>query len=220
MRARAVLALLVASVALSACDALLTEPSPALPEVSVSFAIEGSNSAGVSQAFDKVDRVYLVFVRADSAQRDTTIRISPQNGVARVRLVLPTNERINALGVFAQLRAGQAPLFQGERIIRVEIGTPTSAEIPLSAVPFALRADRSSVSLPMVGDTTRLGTTLYFASGDTLASGVGTWTSQNPEVVFVTTAGLAVGRAVGQTQLIVSFQDLADTVSARVVSGR
>lgn len=212
--------LILAAVAASGCDALLTEPAPALPEVEVSFAIEGAATDGIAQAFDKVNRVYLLFVRPDSAKRDTIIRVTPREGVAKVRLVLETNERVHALGVYAQLLAGQAPLFEGQRVIRVQIGTPTSAEIQLSAIPSSLRADRPSLSLPMVGDTTRISATLRFASGDTLAAGVGTWTSQNPDIVFVTGGGLAVGRAVGVTQLIVRFQELADTVQARVVSGR
>ena len=40
------------------------------PGVSVSFALEGASTAGVTAAFAKVDRVYLLFVRPDSAQRD------------------------------------------------------------------------------------------------------------------------------------------------------
>ena len=87
-------------------------------------------------------------------------------------------------------------------------------------VPFALRADRNNLVLPQVGDTARLNTSLLFASGDTIATGVGRWSSLDPEIVFVTNAGLAVGRGVGMTHLVTEHQGLADTVQARVVSGR
>ncbi len=211
--------ILLSALLLSACDALLTEPAPAAPEVSVAFSVLGAQDAGIQSAFQKVDRAHLVFVRPDSARRDTIVRLSPRDGSARARLVLESKERVSALGVFAELRAGQAPLFEGSRVIRVEIGAPTSAEISLAPVPFALRADRQLLTLQL-GDTTRLSTTLYFASGDTLAVDVGTWTSLDPQVVFVTERGLAGGRSLGETHLLVRYEDLADTVTARVVGGR
>ena len=61
----------------SACEALLTDPAPATPDVDVSFTLEGEAAGGMAEAFDRVDRVYLVFTRADSAQRDTVIWSEP-----------------------------------------------------------------------------------------------------------------------------------------------
>lgn len=220
MRAPACGLLLALALASTGCDALLTAPAPAVSEIAVSFLVDGPAERGVTRAFDKVDRVYLLFVRPDSAQRDTILRLTPSDGVARVRLVLHSDERVQALGIFAQLRSGQASLFQGQRVIRVESGTPTSTEITLSAIAAALRADRRLVSLATVGDTTRLSATAHFATGDTLATGVGTWVSEDPSIVLVTPAGLVAGRAVGETHLVVRYQGLADTILARVVAGR
>ena len=200
------------------CDLLLTEPAAPEAAVSVSFAV--TDAQRVSATFDKVDRVYLLFVRPDSSRRDTILPLASRDGVARARLALRSDDRVQALGIFAQLRSGQTPLFQGERIIRVAIGEPVSVEIPISGIPVALRASRDAVVLPSVGDTTRLGTTLYFANGDTLAQNVGTWTSQNPQIVFVTAGGLAAARAVGETRLLASYGELRDTVDVRVNAGR
>ena len=164
---------LASAIALASCDDLLTDPAPAQPEVVVSFSVEGAAIGGAAQAFDKVNRAYLLFVRPDSAQRDTIIRVTHVNGLARARLILNTKERVNALGVYAQLRRGEAPLFQGSRIIRIELGKPTSAEIPISPVPAYLRADRNVLTLAAVGDTARLSTAVLFATGDTISGVAG-----------------------------------------------
>ena len=58
------------------CDVLFTDPAPATPDISVSFAIEGAAEGGVAEAFDRVDRAYLLFTRADSVQRDTIVTVS------------------------------------------------------------------------------------------------------------------------------------------------
>lgn len=203
----------------ASCDALLTEPGPAAPEITVGFAFEDASEAGIARAFDRVNRVFLRFARPDGASRDTIVRVVSNDGLARARLVLDAGERVSALGVFAQLRVGETPLFEGERVVKVEVGTPTSVEIPLSAVPGFIRADRRQFALASPGDTVRLSADLLFASGDTLASGVGQWTSLDPQVVAVTPAGLAVGRAPGLTGLVVRFETLSDTVEARVTGG-
>lgn len=214
-RRRPLAVALCAAVASAGCDALLTEPAPAPPEVSVSFALQAADGPGVGAAFAKVDRVFLRFVRPDSASRDTVIRLSPRDGTARVRLVLDTRERISALGVFAALAKGGDPLFEGSRVVRVQVGQPTSAEIPLTPVAARVRASRPAIQLT-VGDTLRLSSSVTFATGDTIAGLTGVWASENPLVVFVTPGGLAAARQTGDTRLVVRYRDLADTVLARV----
>lgn len=218
-RAASVLSLAAAG-AVAGCDTLLTEPAPGAAEVRVSFAVEGVDAGGTAAAFEKADRVFLRFTRPDSVQRDTVVRIAPREGVARARLVLDTKERVKALGVYAQLRRGQAPLFEGARVIRVEVGEPTSAEIALTPVPFALRADRDQVTFQQPGDTVHLASALLYATGDVLAARAGTWASTAPDVVFVTQSGIAAARKKGQALLVVSHGTLADTVAARVEGGR
>jgi hypothetical protein len=211
---------LLAAVVTASCDKLLTDPAPALPEVIVSFNVDGATLGGAAQAFDKVNRAYLLFVRPDSAQRDTLVRVTHVNGAARVRLILKSKERVHALGVYAQLRRGEAPLFQGSKVIRIEVGKPTSAQIPILPVPFRLRADRHALTLPAVGDTAHLSSAVLFATGDTIHGLAGTWSSDNADIVFVTQAGLAVGRNQGQTVLRARYGELSDSVVARVLGGR
>lgn len=210
----------VAVIGISACDVLLTDPAAPSPDIAVTFALEGASADGVSAAFDRVDRVYLLFTRPDSAQRDTVVRFTSVDGVARVRLILDTKERVAALGVYAELRANTTALFQGARIIRVENGTATSAEVSLSPVPAFVRADRNTLVLQSVGDTTRLSSTVLFASGDTISGVAGTWLSENSDIVQVTPAGLAIARQVGETRLLLRLGALTDTVQARVLTAR
>ncbi len=204
---------------LTGCDALLTEPAPAGPEVAVSFQVDASGD-GVSRAFSRINRAYLQFIRPDSARRDTLVRVVDVDGVKRVRLRLDTRERVRALGVAAELRFNDKALFKGVRVIRIQIGAPTSAEIPLSPIPAFVRAGERTIRFQHVGDTARLSAAVLFATGDTIPGAPVQWTSANPEVVFVTPAGLAAARQPGETELFVAHGALRDTVLARVAGNR
>ncbi len=224
MSARALLvriwAITFVATTVSACEALLTDPAPATPDVDVSFTFEGEAAGGVAEAFDRVNRVYLLFTRADSAQRDTVIRVTTEDGVARVRLKLDTRERIPALGVYAELRANTAALFKGSRVIRIEIGAPTSAEIALSPVAAFVQPDRQLLTLQSIGDTIRLSSAVLFASRDTIPGLSGVWAAEDASIVAVTPAGLALARHVGQTRLLLRYGTLTDTINARVLRER
>jgi len=201
----------------TACDLLITEPAPASHGLDVSFAIEAASNDGITDAFDRVDRVYLRFTRADSAQRDTILAVANRDGEARARLVLDPNERIAALGVYAELRAGQVGLFQGARVIRVENGTATSAEISLTPIPAAIQASPSQVTFQTVGDTVHLTSAILFASGDTIPGVTGSWASEDASVVAVSAGGIALARGVGQTRLQVRYGTLTSLVNVQVL---
>ena len=204
----------------SACEALLTDPAPATPDVDVSFTLEGEAAGGMAEAFDRVDRVYLVFTRADSAQRDTVIRVTNEDGVARVRLKLDTKERIPALGVYAELRVNTAALFKGSSVIRVQLGETTSAEIALSPIGAFVQPDRQLLTLQSVGDTIRLSSAVLFASRDTIPGLSGMWAAEDASIIAVTPAGLTLARHVGQTRLLLRYGTLTDTINARVLRER
>ena len=210
MSARALLvriwAITFVATTVSACKALLTDPAPTTPDVEVSFTFEGESRGGVAEAFDRVNRVYLLFTRADSAQRDTVIRVTNEDGVVRVRLKLDTKERIPALGVFAELRANTAALFKGSRVIRIELGAPTSVEIALSPIGAFVQPDRQLLTLQSVGDT--------------IPGLSGRWAAADASIVAVTPAGLALAGHVGQTRLLLRYGTLTDTINARVLRER
>ena len=203
----------------AACDLLMTEPAPPGPEVSVSFAFAGGTSS-LEDVFNKVRLIHLTFLRADSGSRDTTLRVSPREGLATVRLALEAKERIPALLIEAKLGIGAGVLFQGQRVVRIEVGKPTSAEIPIAPVPSRIRADRGLLTLASVGDTTRLTAAVLFFNGDTIPGWPLHWTSDDPQIVFVTREGLTQARRVGQTRLLAQSGDLVDTVFARVQADR
>jgi len=203
----------------AACDVLLTDPAPARIEASVSFDLGATDSNGVARAFARVNRVYLVFARPGGGQRDTILPVLNANGVAKTRLVLESGDRVQALGIFAQLRENSTPLFQGERTLAVQGGTAPTAEVPVAPIAAVIRGTPRQPVLGAVGDTIRLGSTVLFASNDTLATDVGQWTSLAADVVFVTPGGLAVARRSGQAPLVVRYEELADTIQVRVPAG-
>lgn len=217
MRARRLRALLVAcSLGAAGCEALLTEPAPHDAGVALEFSV-ATASGGTAEAFAKVNRVYLLFVRPDSATRDTVLALQVRDGVGRARLALRSDERVAALGVYAQLGRGPVPLFEGQRTVRVQVGQPTSLDIPLVAIPAMVRGEPGRIQI-LRGDTTRVRAAVLFATGDTIAAAAVRWESADPTVAAVTPAGLVLGRAPGTTVLIVRHEALADTVGVDVLA--
>lgn len=218
-RGRAAVAVtLLTGTAAAACDVLFTEPAPSSFELPISFSLAVDSASGPAKAFSRVDRVYLRFARSDTAHRDTLMRVAHEDGGIRVRIALESQERIDSLGVYAELRTAEAALFKGGRAVRIESGVPTVAEVPLLPIPALLRASHDALTLEAVGDTVRLSSAVLFASEDTIPELAGAWSSKNPEIVAVSPSGLALARAVGETLLVVHFGELLEAaVEARVL---
>ena len=210
----------MAVLALGGCDLLMTEPAERPPDLAVSFAFEDAAAGGTEAAFDRVNRVFLRFTRKDGATRDTVVRLQNEDGVARARLAVEADERIEGLGIYAVLAVGDVGLFEGATIVRIQSGTTTTAEVPLVPIPALVQADRPNATYARVGDTLRLSSAVLFASRDTIPNAVGVWSSADPAIVAIASGGLSVARAVGQTVLIVRSGELTDTVQARVLSNR
>jgi uncharacterized protein YjdB len=216
------IALLVAA----GCDVLLTDPAPA-PELTLAFApvaaapdaaatTSSAPDAGTTRAFGRIDRVRLRLVRPDSVARDTVVRVSVVDGTVRARLVLQSRERVPALGIFAELRAGDQPLFTGGAIKQIRLGEPLSVRMEMSPIPVALLVPATGVTLTALGDSVRLPAAAVFATGDTILGASVTWTSANPGVVEARGAfGLARGQ--GETQLTARVATLTARLTARVV---
>lgn len=219
-RARRALLPLTAMV-LVGCEALLTDPADTGAELALVLAPARAEAAagGAAEAFARADRVHLRFVRPDSAVRDTLLPLAVRDGVGRARLALRTNERVEALGVVAEIRRGQAALFQGQRVVRVTSGVPTSVEIELSAVVDRVVAERGAVAL-VVGDSVQLRAAALFATGDTVSGVAFEWFSADPSIASVSRTGVVTGRRPGETGLLVRSGARADTVGVRVTAPR
>ncbi len=205
----------ISAVVLAACEALLTEPAPASPDITVSFQITTTPLRGTEGAFGKVNRLALRFVRPDQSTRDTLLFAQPLNGRLRAGVALDAEERVSALGIQAELRRGPLPLFQGGAIARIEPGVPTSAQIPLQPVPARVLASQQTITLSL-GQSVQFSSAVLYATGDTIENLAGTWTSTGPTIVAVSPTGLALAQGRGVADLIVAFQGLADTVRATV----
>jgi hypothetical protein len=204
-----------AGISLAACDALMTDPAPATPELTLAFQIIGAPLGGTDEAFAKVNRVFLRFLRADDTSRDTVLFARPTDGRLRTGLVLETQERISALGIVTQLRFGTLTLFQGSGVVQIDPGVPTTANIPLTPVPGGVLASQPSITL-QPQQTAQLSSAVLYATADTIEGLAGTWISADPTIVAISPAGLAIALARGSTDLIVEFAGLTDAVLATV----
>jgi len=204
-----------AGISTAACDALMTDPAPATPELTLAFQIIGAPVGGTDEAFAKVNRVFLRFLRADDTSRDTVLFARPTDGRLRTGLVLETQERISALGLVAQLRFGTLTLFQGSGVVQIDPGVPTTANIPLTPVPGGVLASQPSITL-QPQQTAQLSSAVLYATADTIEGLAGTWISADPTIVAISPAGLAIALARGSTDLIVEFAGLTDAVLATV----
>lgn len=210
------LAVLLGPALLSACDLLLTEPAPPSAEVRVSFQIGATPLGGNAAAFSRVRRASLRFVRQDSSFRDTVVAVVPFQGVARAAVALQAGERIEALGIQAQLGFGTTALFEGGTVVQIVPGQPTTAPIVLLPVPARVQADRPNFLFSGIGATAQFQSAVLYASGDTITGLQGVWTSDDPAVVSVAPTGLALATGVGTTLLEVRLGALADTVQVGV----
>jgi hypothetical protein len=211
-------ALAAATLALPACDALMTDPAPATSELTLAFQIIGTPIGGTAEAFAKVNRLYLRLMRPDDTSRDTVLFVRAQDGRVRAGVALETQERIAELVVVAQLAFGTLPLFDGSGVVQIEPGVPTTAAIPLTPVPGIVVASEPAINLQLQGplQSVQLSSVVLYATTDTIEGLAGTWTSLDPAIVSVSPAGLAVAVEFGTTDLIVAFGGLADTVPATV----
>jgi hypothetical protein len=201
---------------LGACEALLTDPAPPSPELTVSFQITGEQIGGTTEAFAKVNRLFLRFVRADQSARDTLLLVRPLDGRLRAGVELTTEERISALGIQAELRFGPLPLFSGGEIVPIDPGVPTVAQIQLQPVPARVLASQPTLALTL-GQTAQLSSAVLYATADTIEGVSGVWTSADPTIAVVSPAGLVIAQGRGSTELIVALAGfLEDTVQTTV----
>jgi hypothetical protein len=193
----------------------MTEGAAPSPDVTVSFQITPTAPGGTTEAFSRVNRLFLRFIRADQSTRDTLLFVRPQDGRLRAGISLTTDERISALGIQAELRFGPLPLFAGGEIVPIDPGVPTVASIDLQPVPARVLASQQQLALTL-GQTAQLGSAVLYATTDTIEGLAGLWTSSNANVVVVSPAGLVVTQGRGNAALLVAFAGLADTVLVSV----
>lgn len=86
---------------------------------------------------------------------------------------------------------------------------------PASSVT-GLRITPDSALLPWLGATVQLEAELMNAKGDVVVPPRIYWSSLDPMVATVDSTGTVVGVAVGTTQVVAGFLELADTITVRV----
>lgn len=199
---------------LAGCDLLLTDPAPPPMTVEVSFQLVDPPLGGPAEAFAKVRRASVRFARPDDTVRDTVLSVTPVDGVIRMPVALDVAERVDDLGIGASLGYLTTTLFRGGTVVRIEPGEPTSAVVPIEPVPAAVVGQAPVVLIPNVGDPVQISSAVLFASGDTITGLAGTWVSENPQIIEVTSDGVATALVLGQSRLAVGYDVFGDTIVA------
>ncbi|HEV7397707.1 MAG TPA: Ig-like domain-containing protein [Pyrinomonadaceae bacterium] len=115
---------------------------------------------------------------------------------------------------------GNASFYQpGEVIIGVFVaGKPHFSRIKVNSAPPA-RIGIAPVSKPLVtGGTYRLSATAYLANGDPRSDVVIAWSSDNPEIATVDTAGVVTGKSPGTASIRAKTGAATGSTSLSIVS--
>lgn len=210
-------ALILVALAVSSllgCDMLLTDPAPPPATVEISFQVVEPALGGSTEAFAKVRRAFVRLARNDDTVRDTVLAVTPVENEIRVPVALEVDERVESLGIAATLGYETTSLFRGATVVRIEPGEPTTAVVDVEAIAATVVGEAPVVYIPNVGEPVQLSSAVLFASGDTITGLSGSWVSENPQIISVTTDGLATAFELGQARLAVSYDIFGDTIVA------
>ena len=217
-RARAACAALLA-LAAAACTDLFVEPAPpeAVP-IALSLVMPTAAAGGPAEAFAKADGAHVRITRGGSngaVVLDTVLAFTPAAGEVRIRAEVEVEEGGAEYTVAVTLLGGSAALFQGAGTVTVRTGAASAVEIALEPVAVQLSVRQSYPELTAYGETLQLEGVALFATGDEVGEPL-EWSSLDPEVLEVTTDGLATARGDGTARVRAVFAGLAAQVEVSV----
>lgn len=219
-------AALAATLAVSSCGDFFTEPAPpAAASVAVSFAPAGPGAdpafdllGGADDAFDAVDAVRIRLVRESTgdAAFDESVPVSPEGATAEVRVEIDLEEESEPCRLEVELRDGTRAIFRGEARTTLRAGEVTAVEVPLEAVPVAIRMPAEAPAFEVLLDTIRVSAAVVFATGDTIPGLAPTWSSRDPGIVRALPDGRLISVADGEARIVATHDDLTGTLTVRV----
>ncbi len=203
-------------VALASCtDRLFVPPATAVPAVRAlalapSAAMTGADAAACARA----DGARVRLVHDGAVVLDTTVAVSDacDRGVAlQVRL---GSDR-GLLELSLALLSGGKPLFQGSAGVELQPGRRTDVPVTMAPVPAGLAVPASLRTFTKLGDSVALGGAVVFATGDTVAGLLPSWTDDGKGIVAAVN-GFAYARAEGSAVLTAWYGGLSQTSAAAV----
>jgi len=222
---RKLLAVLTVTLALAGCQELLVEPAPLGPaQLGLSFALLSAEGGGevmeagsAAAAFDRADGVRVILLREDES---VMLDVSQDFAAApetRVRVEVDVDGAQQRFLLLLELTFQGASLFQAIRPVALSAGETTEAEVVLEPVVAGVAVEESQVTLDTLGTGTQLVGAVVFATGDPIPELAPFWSTEDIDIVDVTPDGFVTARAVGEAQVVASYQGFSATVTVTVI---
>jgi len=220
-RARRVAAACAALLALAAagCADLFVEPAqPEAVPVALTLVMPTTTAGGPAEAYAKADGVRVRITRGGpngALVLDTLMAFTAAAGETRISAEVEVEEGGIQHTVAVTLLYGSAALFEGVGTVTVSPGATSPVEIALEPIVAQLSVRQSYPELTAYDETIQLEGAALFATGDSLDAPL-EWSSLDPEILEVTTNGLATARADGTARVRAVFGSLTAEVQVSV----
>lgn len=186
-------------------DLLYQDPSEAGPAAVVSLSIQNPAQLqgvdpGVASAFGRINQLHLTVAGGEEPVSET-FAVSGQSGELRAAVEVPIQGGSAQASIQVELRGGGGALFVGEGRATLVPGRTARPEIELASVVGGVSLEPATPpSLTFLGETFQLQAQALFRTGDPIPGVDFVWSSADPAVASVSSAGVvtAVGPGVAQ----------------------
>lgn len=209
---------IMGALVLSACDGTQpTEPANASSGLDLDLSLAQAASGGSSDAFQRVDRLHVLVRRSedDAELLNREMPFDPSESGQTASIAVQLGGASVEIRVEITLRRDADALFRGDQSVTVELGQPSSVELPLRAVPAGL-AVPEIVTVEALEETVQLDGAVVFATGDTISGIEPTWESDGSGIVDVSPDGTLVSLAEGEAEVTATHEQISETVRVRV----
>lgn len=192
---------------LSGCGDVLYE-TPAPPGVPAVVTLNVQRAAqlqavdpGVEAAFARVNQLQVV-VSGQGGNLSETFAVSGSSGEIRASVEVPLQGESQQVTIQVELLGGGGVLFRGQTGVTLAPGQEVSPEIELSSVVGEIEIEPSVPEvLTFVGATLDLQARALFATGDPIDGVELAWTSLDPNVATVSSAGVVTATGSGTARI-------------------
>ncbi|TVR59322.1 MAG: hypothetical protein EA422_15150, partial [Gemmatimonadales bacterium] len=207
MRTHRTLFAVVLAFLVAGCGDLLYEtPAPAGPPAMVAFNLQHTAQLqavdpGVSAAFARVNQLQIV-VSGGGETVTGTFAVSGSSGEIRASLEVPVETESQQVSIQVELRGGGGTLFTGQTQTTLVPGQTASPEIDLVSVVGEVAFEPAAPeALTFLGATLQLQARALFRTGDPIEGVEFGWTSRDPGVATVSSAGVVTAVGPGSARI-------------------
>ncbi|TVP74198.1 MAG: hypothetical protein EA352_11170, partial [Gemmatimonadales bacterium] len=175
-----------------------------------------AQEAGFAPVFQQVDGVRIHLAAGSDVLVDEVLAVDRDDDEIRVRVELELEEAERQARLDLDLLVSGSAVFAGGGDLVLRRGQTATTEVELEAVPAGVQVDDDVRTLDALGDTVQLFGTVVFATGDPIPDAGLQWTALDPEVLQVSSGGLATAAGEGTGRARGSFQEFSGTVAVEV----